>query len=63
MKCARTTITLPEVVLNHIKNHLDDTDTIAAFLERAAINQLEKEFMDYEIRVKVEEEYGREETA
>lgn len=59
MKYVRTTLTLPDTVLDHIKERIDDSDTLAAFFERAAINQLEREFMDYTVREKVEEEHGR----
>jgi hypothetical protein len=58
MKTTRTTVALPDVVLEHIKMHLDDEDTISAFIERAAVNQLEKEFSDFEVRDLVEVEHG-----
>lgn len=61
MKTTRTTLTLPDVVLEHIRKGLDEGDTISAFLERAAINQLEKECSDFDIRDLVEAEYGSEE--
>ena len=49
MNTTRTTVVLPDIVLEHIKMSLDEADTISAFLERAAVNQLEKEFSDFEI--------------
>ena len=61
MNTTRTTVVLPDIVLEHIKMSLDETDTISAFLERAAVNQLEREFSDFEIRDLVEAEHGCEE--
>ena len=61
MKTTRTTVALPDVVLEHIKSCISEEDTVSSFLERAAVNQLEKEFSDFEVRDLVEEEHGCEE--